>query len=129
MLQINVVQDYVSDKKLIEAQFCAILLCFALFALVRRYTMQLCEASGNTPVDIDANIIIETSKPERVSIVVRAGLQLHRPYFQSWQQTVCELTRVLPKKFASTAILFNVKYGFYIAIIVIFLSSWLSQKI
>ncbi len=46
-----------------------------------------------------------------------------KPYSQSLWWTVCKLTGVLPTKFTYIAVIFYVKYGFYIAILVIFLSS------
>ncbi len=57
-----------------------------------------------------------------VSIEAYAGLQLHKPHSQSG----CGLAGVLLKKFTSTPILFDVKYGICIAVLVIFQSSRLS---
>ncbi len=61
-----------------------------------------------------------------MSVGVCASLQLCNSHSQGQKQTVCELTDVVAKKFSLTAILFNVKYKFCIAIHLIFLSSWLS---
>ncbi len=60
------------------------------------------------------------------SIGTCAALQLHKPHLQSWQKTVHKLLGVLPKKFSSAVILFNVEFEFCIAVLVIFLSTRLS---
>ncbi len=61
-----------------------------------------------------------------VSIEAYAGLQLHKSHSQNQQWTVYELRGALPKKFSSSAILFDVKYEFCIAFLVISLFSRLS---
>ncbi len=70
-------------------------------------------------------VIITRAKPHHLT----RGIKLHKLHSQSlwWTGwTVCELTGVLPKKFTSTAILFDVQQGSYVAILIIFTSSQLS---